>query len=233
QNFLASSEAKRRRPEELLGSLAQVRRDGILFHDYLFTGREREIFDHTLGILMKAAEHPKVVAIGEIGLDYHWHQDDLPAQKAWFAAQTIAARELGLPLVIHSRDAAQDTFELLEGLDAGSIGGVMHCYSYKWEMALEYVKRGFFIGIGGSSTYGRAKHKKGKLYQVIREVPLSNIVLETDAPYQTPESHRGERNDSSLLFEVADYIAEIKGCKASEVVAATRDNALRLYPKMH
>ncbi|MBO4390242.1 MAG: TatD family hydrolase, partial [Lachnospiraceae bacterium] len=159
QNFLASSEAKRRSPEELLGSLAEVRRDGLLFHDYLFTGREREIFDHTLGILMKAAEHPKVVAIGEIGLDYHWHQDDLPAQKAWFAAQTVAARELGLPLVIHSRDAAQDTFELLEGLDAGSIGGVMHCYSYKWEMALEYVKCGFFIGIGGSSTYGRAKHK--------------------------------------------------------------------------
>ena len=236
-SFLNLPESERRKPEVILGKPAEERADGLWFYDYLFTEREREIFDHTLGILLAGASHPKVVAIGEIGLDYHWHQDNPAQQKAWFAAQVLAAKEAGLPLVIHSRDAAQDTFELLQGMkrdifQAPDTVGVMHCYSYKWEMALDYVKMGYLIGIGGSSTYGRAKHKKGKLYQVIREVPLESIVLETDAPYQTPESHRGERNDSSLLYEVAEYIAEIKGCTTEEVVAVTRDNAARLYPKM-
>lgn len=233
QAFLALPEESRRKAEEILGEYSEKQENGLLFYGYLFTGREREILDHTLDLLLQKAAHPKVVAIGEIGLDYHWHEDDLPAQKAWFAAQILVAKATGLPIVIHSRDAAQDTLELLRGMNAGSLGGVMHCYSYKWEMALEYVKMGFLIGVGGSATYGRAKRKKGKLYQVIREVPLEHLVLETDAPYQTPESHRGERNDSSLLWEVADYIAEIKGGSAEEVAEAAAANALRLYPKMN
>ena len=251
QEFQGLSEKRRRESEAVLAGEAEGSEKGLMFHGYLFQGRERDLLDHVLMILLTNAQHPKVVAIGEIGLDYHWHQEDLPRQKAWFAAQILAAKALSLPVVIHSRDAAQDTLELLEGyypkrLEADRIKtecpdadrafdpvcGVMHCYSYKWEMALDYVKMGFLIGIGGSSTYGRAKHKKGKLYQVIREVPLESMVLETDAPYQTPESHRGERNDSSLLYEVAEYIAEIKGCTTEEVVAVTRDNAFRLYPKM-
>lgn len=174
------------------------------------------------------AEHEKVVAIGEIGLDYHWGADYKRTQMEWFRAQLDLARRLHLPVVIHSRDAAKDTLDILKEEKAGEIGGVMHCYSYGKEHALEYVKMGMYLGIGGVLTFKNAK----KLKEVVEAVPLSHMVLETDAPYLTPEPFRGKRNASKYLPYVVEAIANIKQVSIEEVVETTYENACKLYPKM-
>ncbi len=172
--------------------------------------------------------HEKVVAIGEIGLDYYWGSEYKDSQIKWFRAQLALARRLALPVVIHSRDAAKDTLEILKESKAGEIGGVMHCYSYGKEHALEYVKMGMYIGIGGVSTFRNGK----KLKEVIEAVPLSNIVLETDAPYLAPEPFRGKRNASVYLPYVINAIASIKQVSVKEVIERTFENAYKLYPRM-
>lgn len=170
---------------------------------------------------------PKVVAIGEIGLDYHFPEEDPdPAlQKKWFVRQLVLAQKTGLPVIIHSRDAAKDTFDILQEYHSGLAGGVIHCYSYSTELAREFVKLGFYLGIGGVLTFKNAR----KIREVVRDIPLTSLVLETDCPYMAPVPHRGERNSSLFLPLVAQAVADCKGIDPEEVIAVTEQNAERLY----
>ena len=172
-----------------------------------------------------AKESEKVVAIGEIGLDYHYDEPSKEKQFKWFSAQMELAKELELPIVIHSRDAAQDTYELMKKAHAEEIGGVVHCYSYSEEMSREFLKMGFYFGIGGVVTFKNSK----KLKRAVESIPISNIVLETDSPYLTPSPYRGERNNSGYLPYVVSEIARLKGMTEEEVAEITYENACRLY----
>ena len=166
----------------------------------------------------------KVVAIGEIGLDYHWDVEPREVQQKWFVRQMELARELGLPISVHSREAAQDTFDLICAHGEG-LSGVIHCYSYSSEMAVEYIKRGYHIGVGGVVTFKNAK----KLKETVIEIPLERIVLETDCPYMAPTPHRGERNHSGYIDLVAGAVANLKGLSKEEVIAVTEENARKLF----
>lgn len=169
--------------------------------------------------------HGKVAAVGEIGLDYYWDEPPHGTQKLWFARQLELAREVRKPVIIHSRDAAKDTYDIMAAHNAGEIGGVVHCFSYSAEMALEYVKMGFYIGVGGVVTFKNGR----KLKEVVDAVPIERILLETDSPYLSPEPGRGRRNSSLNLPYIAQKIAEIKGMPYDEVVAVTERNAKQMY----
>lgn len=171
------------------------------------------------------AAHKKVVAVGEFGLDYHWPEPSAQIQKKWFVRQIALAKEVSLPIIIHSRDAAADTMEILTKEKAYDCGGVIHCYSYSAELAKEYVQMGFYIGIGGVVTFKNAK----KCRRTVEEIPLTHIVLETDCPYMSPEPNRGARNDSANLVYVAEKIAELKDTTIEEVIHVTTQNAEALY----
>lgn len=166
----------------------------------------------------------KIVAVGEIGLDYYWDNEAHEVQKKWFIRQIELARKKEMPVIIHSREAAADTFEIMKEHAAG-MKAVIHCYSYSPEMAREYVKMGYYIGVGGVVTFKNAK----KLKEVVEEIPLSSIVLETDCPYLAPEPYRGKRNCSLYLPYVAEKIARIKGVSVEEVVSRTEENSRDLY----
>lgn len=167
----------------------------------------------------------KSVAIGEIGLDYHYEDTDKAVQKKWFIRQLELARELGLPVVIHSRDAAKDTVDFMNEMNAGDIGGVVHCYSYSKELAKTFLDMGYMLGIGGVITFSNAK----KLVEVVEYAPLDSIVLETDSPYLAPMPYRGKRNSSLNIPLIAEKISEIKNVSVEEVYDRTWNNAMRLY----
>ncbi len=171
--------------------------------------------------------NPKVVAIGEIGLDYHWSEseEENRNQQHWFRRQIALAKEVSLPIVVHSREAAADTMTIIREEKAADCGGIIHCYSYSAEQAKEYVSMGFFIGVGGVITFKNAR----RLIETVEAVPLERIVLETDCPYLAPEPYRGKRNDSSLLPYVVKKVAELKGVSEEEVVAQTTINAKTVY----
>ena len=181
--------------------------------------------DRLLAGIRDKLDDPRVVAVGEIGLDYYWDTPDREIQKHWFEAQLEMAREADLPVVIHSREAAQDTMQLMQDHRAQEIGGVVHCYSYSLELAREFVKMDFFIGIGGVVTFKNAR----KLKEVAAGIPLDNIVLETDSPYLAPVPFRGKRNSSLNLPYVAEAVAQLRGISTEEVIARTEENAERLY----
>lgn len=166
----------------------------------------------------------KIVAVGEIGLDYYWDKESHDIQKKWFIRQLETARKKDKPVIIHSRDAAADTMEIMKK-HASGMRAVIHCYSYSPEMAQEYVKMGYYIGIGGVVTFKNAK----KLKSVVENIPLSSIVLETDCPYLAPEPHRGKRNSSLYLPYVAEKIAELKNVSADHVIRQTERNSRQLY----
>lgn len=167
----------------------------------------------------------KVVAVGEIGLDYHWKEPDVEVQKLWFERQLELAREVKLPVIIHSRDAAKDTLDMMKTFHAGEIGGVIHCYSYTKEIARDYLQMGFYFGIGGVITFHNAK----KLKEAVEYIPMDKILLETDSPYLAPEPNRGKRNTSLNLPYVVREIAAIKGVDYEDVVDITSENAKRLF----
>lgn len=171
----------------------------------------------------------KCVAIGEIGLDYYWDKPEREHQKRWFARQLRLARKVKLPVVIHSREAAQDTLELMREEHAEQIGGVIHCYSYSRELARTFLDMGFYFGIGGVVTFNNGR----RLKEVVEYLPMDRILLETDAPYLSPQPRRGKRNDSRNLVYVAEEIARIKGITKDEVENITTQNALRLYTKLY
>ncbi|MBQ4383647.1 MAG: TatD family hydrolase [Firmicutes bacterium] len=168
----------------------------------------------------------RTVAVGEIGLDYHY--PDNPSkemQQDWFIEQIEMAKDLELPIIVHSRDAAKDTYDILKEYDGARNGGVIHSYSGAPELAKEYVRLGFHLGIGGMVTFQNAK----KVVATVAEIPLEHLLLETDCPYLAPAPYRGKRNDSSNLQYIAARIAEIKGVSAEEVARITTENARRLF----
>lgn len=181
--------------------------------------------EKTIEIVENALNHKKILAVGEIGLDYHYEGYDKELQKHWFKVQLDIARENGLPVIIHSRDAAADTMDLMKSCKAEEIGGVVHCYSYSPEMAEDFVKMGYYIGIGGVLTFKNAK----KLKEVAKVIPIEKIVLETDCPYMAPVPFRGQRNYSAYIRYVAQTLAEIKSLSVEEVIAITENNARLLY----
>ena len=170
----------------------------------------------------------KMVAVGEIGLDYYWDKEQHESQIYWFERQLEVAREEKLPFIIHSREAAQDTLETMKRMRAGDIGGVVHCFSYGKEMAREYLNMGLSIGVGGVVTFKNAR----KLVEVVEYTPLESLLLETDCPYLAPVPFRGKRNSSLNLTYVAQRIGEIKGVSAEEVMEVTRENGYRLFSKV-
>lgn len=170
----------------------------------------------------------KILAIGEIGLDYHYDEPSKDIQKNWFVRQLDLAKRRKLPVVIHSRDAAKDTLDIMKAEHAGQTNGVIHCFSYGVEMAREYLNMGYYIGIGGVVTFKNGR----KLKEVAEYTPLNHIVLETDAPYLAPVPFRGKRNCSQYLTYVAEEIAKLKGISVEEVSAVTFENAKKLY-KIH
>jgi len=166
-------------------------------------------------------KYKKIVGIGEIGLDYHYGKENRDEQIILFKKQLDLASELNLPVVIHSRDATKDTVDILKNY---SLNGVIHCFSGSLEIAKEYIKMGFLLGIGGVVTF-----KNSKLPLVVKEIPLESIVLETDSPYLTPTPYRGSVNSSKYIPIIAEKIAEIKEISTSEVASVTTNNALKLF----
>ena len=187
-----------------------------------------ELNDENLDLLRQRMNDERCVAVGEIGLDYHFLDEypdpDKKTQKIWFEKQLQLARELDKPVIIHSRDAAADTLEIMKKSEYSSLKYDMHCYSYSKEMVKELNKLDYY-GIGGVITFKNAK----KLIEALQEMPLNRIMLETDCPYLAPTPHRGERNSSYYLPLVAQRIAELKGLSYDDVVSITCENAKRFF----
>lgn len=185
----------------------------------------KDIKTNDIEKLKGLASHEKVVAIGEIGLDYYYENSPKEEQKKWFKEQIQLAKEVELPIVIHTREASKDTFDIIEDTKAYELGGVFHCFSGSKEMALKYVEKGFYIGVGGVITYKNAR----KLIEVVQEISLENILIETDSPYLSPVPNRGKRNDSTNLIYIIEEIAKIKNISKEEVIATTYKNGLKLF----
>ena len=180
--------------------------------------------EDSLDALRAWAREPKVVAIGEIGLDYYWEQNPpRELQQRVLRDQLALAQELDLPVIVHDREAHADSLAIVQEFPA--VRGVFHCFSGSVEMARELLKRGWYLGFDGPITYKNAR----KALEVLQMCPLERMVIETDSPYLTPVPNRGRRNDSSTLKYVIDKIAEVKGVSASEVERATFENGKKLY----
>lgn len=181
--------------------------------------------EETLLWLKELCALEKTVAVGEIGLDYYWDKEPRERQKEWFIRQLYLARETKLPVIIHSREAARDTFEIMKAEHAGTTGGVIHCFSGSREMAADYLNLGYYIGIGGVVTFKNARVMK----EVAAYVPLDRILVETDCPYLAPTPFRGKRNSSLYLPCIIEEIARVKGISAREVEDAAWKNAMEMY----
>lgn len=184
-----------------------------------------QLNDDVMEELRSLCAREKIVAVGEIGLDYYWDKNPREMQKEWFIRQLALAKEVRLPVNIHSREAAQDTFDIMKTEHAGSTGGVIHCYSGSKEMARDYLNLGYYLGVGGVVTFKNARVLK----EVVAYAPLDRILVETDCPYLAPTPFRGKRNASPLLSYVLDQIAELKGVSRKEAEQTTWDNACRMY----
>lgn len=206
-------------------------------HDFIYgavgvhPSETAELDEEKFSWLKDQLSNPKIVAVGEIGLDYYWDTPEREIQKVWFQRQLELAIDEGKPVIIHSRDAAADTLVMMKEAKAYAdknqkdFTGVIHCFSYSTEMANEYIKLGFYLGIGGVLTFKNAKTIK----EVVAAVPMSNLVLETDCPYLAPVPRRGERNDSGNIPYVVNEIADIKNLTPAEILEITTNNANCLY----
>ena len=175
--------------------------------------------------LEELCKHKKTVAVGEIGLDFYYDNSPCDIQRHWFKRQLELARKTGLPVIVHSREATEEVFNIIR--DSGIRSGVIHCFSGGIQTALNYIEMGFFIGVGGVVTFDKSK----KLPEVVANIPLDKILLETDAPYQTPVPHRGKRNDSTYLKYIAETVAKIKNVPVETVAGTTRENAENLFTR--
>lgn len=184
-----------------------------------------ELDDEKLLWLKEQSKGEKIVAIGEIGLDYYWDEPSKEIQHKWFRAQLQLAKEVHLPVIIHSRDAAKDTIDIMKSQHAENLEGVIHCYSYSKETARDYLNMNYYFGIGGVITFSNAK----KLVEAVEYIPLNKILLETDCPYLAPMPFRGKRNSSLYLSYIAEKIAQIKGISYEKVIEETSENAKSLY----
>ncbi|GGE21959.1 putative metal-dependent hydrolase YabD [Marinithermofilum abyssi] len=181
--------------------------------------------DEDLDWIESLTDHPKVVALGEMGLDYHWDTSPKGVQESVFRQQIRLAREVNLPIIIHDRDAHEDVLRILREEKADEVGGVMHCFSGDWEMAEACLDLNFYIGLGGPVTFKNAKDPK----VIAEKVPMDRLLVETDCPYLAPHPHRGKRNESGYIRLIADKIAEIRGMTLEEVARQTYENASRLF----
>lgn len=185
----------------------------------------RELNEDNFDQIRRAAAQDKIVAIGEIGLDYYWDSSERDVQKHWFLRQLELARELAIPVIIHSREAAQDTLDLIREAGGPEFSMVMHCYSYSKELAKIYLDMGYYLGIGGVVTFKNSR----KLKEVVEYMPMEQMLLETDSPYLAPVPFRGKRNSSEKLHLVVDEIARLKGISPEDVERITWENACRFY----
>ena len=213
-------------------SLASSRNASQLsqIYDYIYAavGSHPDVADEVNAEVLEeyrrlVAENPKIKAIGEIGLDYHYEDIPREIQLKAFRMQMELARELKLPVIVHERDAHEDGMKVVD--EFPQVTGVFHCYSGSAEMAKELVKRGWYIGFTGVLTFKNAR----KAVEVAKSIPIDRIVLETDCPYMSPEPFRGKRNDPGKLYRMAEKLAEIRGMTVEEIHAVTTENGKRLY----
>lgn len=185
----------------------------------------KDMTDEDLNWIEQLSRHEKVVAIGEIGLDYYWDNSPREIQAQVFRKQIALARHLKLPIIIHDREAHQDIVNILKEEKAEEVGGIMHCFSGSWEMAKQCLDMNFYISFGGPLTFKNAKKPK----EVAEQVPPDRLLIETDCPYLTPEPYRGKRNESGYVRYVAEAMAQIKGLEFEELAAITTGNAKTLF----
>lgn len=220
--------------------ISELNEESFEWLERMLTTHRLQSKSHTEGYAGETAKTSgKVAAVGEIGLDYYWDKEPQvqEQQKIWFRRQLSLARKLKMPVIIHSRDAAADTMEIIRkhisilteeqgwAKESQRSPGIIHCFSYSVEMAREYVKMGFYIGVGGVVTFKNAK----KLKEVVADIPMERIVTETDCPYLAPEPNRGKRNDSRYLHDVVKAIAGLKGLTPAEVEEVSGRNAHEVY----
>ena len=181
--------------------------------------------DKELTWLEELAGHPKVVALGEMGLDYHWDKSPAEVQMDVFRQQIRLAKKLEMPIIIHNRKATEDIIKILQEEDAASVGGVMHCYNDSVEYVEGFLKMNFYIGLGGPVTFKNAPLPK----EVAKDVPFDKLLIETDAPFLAPHPYRGKRNEPAYVKRVAEDIAELRGISYEEVCKQTMKNGLQLF----
>lgn len=184
----------------------------------------KDLSNNDENLIRNFLKEDKVVAVGEIGLDYHYHYSPANIQKDWFIRQIKIADETNFPIIVHSREACKDTLDIIKKYSKLK-QGVIHCFSGSTQTAYQYIEMGFYIGIGGVITYSNAK----KTVEVVKNIDLEHILIETDCPYLAPVPNRGKRNDSTNLVYVANKIAEIKGISAAQVCEQTMENAKKLF----
>jgi len=184
--------------------------------------------EQTYAILKRTAQSPRVVAIGETGLDFFRNHSPHDLQEQSFRGHIRLAREVGLPIVVHDRDAHGEVVRILREEKAAEVGGVIHCFSGNWEMAQECMEMGFYISLAGPVTYSNAKRPQ----EIAGKVPLGRLLVETDAPYLTPEPLRGRRNEPGYVRYVAEKIAELRGITLDELARATTENVERIFRRM-
>ena len=186
----------------------------------------KDITEDDIVVLKELIRNPKVVAVGEIGLDYYYDDSAPPdVQKYWLLKQIELAAEVGKPIIFHDREAHEDSLEIIRDAASKGTTGIMHCFSGSAEMMREIIKYGFSISVGGVVTFKNAK----KIIEVVQEVPIDRLFLETDCPYLAPEPFRGKRNDSSMILYIAQKVAEIKGMPVEELCDKIYDNCMRMF----
>lgn len=186
-----------------------------------------DVVEPEVSDLVERAKHPRVIAIGETGLDYYRLQEPLDWQRERFRRHIQAGRESGLPLIIHTRAAPEDTIRMLREEKAEQVGGVMHCFTESWEVAQVALDLGFYISMSGIVTFKNAR----QIHEVAAKVPLDRLLIETDSPYLAPVPYRGKRNDPSLVPHVAEHIATLRGISVADVATATTENFFRLFSR--
>lgn len=181
--------------------------------------------DERLEWIESLSKHPKIIGIGEMGLDYHWDKSPKDIQKDVFRKQIALAKRVQLPIIIHNREATQDCVDILKEENASEVGGIMHSFSGSNEIADEILKMNFYVSLGGPVTFKNAKQPK----EVAKHVPLDRLLVETDAPFLSPHPYRGKRNEPARVKLVAEQIAELRGMTYEEICKATTENAERLF----
>ncbi|MED4455588.1 TatD family hydrolase [Metabacillus fastidiosus] len=184
-----------------------------------------DMTDKDLQWIRELSEHPKVVAIGEMGLDYYWDKSPKDIQKEVFRKQIALAKEVKLPIIIHNRDATADVVAILEGEGASEVGGIMHCFTGSLEVAKQCMDMNFYISFGGPVTFKNAKKPK----EVVQEIPLDRLLIETDCPYLTPHPFRGKRNEPGYVKYVAEEIAKLRNLSYEEIAKKTSDNGKKIF----
>lgn len=184
-----------------------------------------DMTDEDLKWIEELTAHPKVVAIGEMGLDYYWDKSPKDVQKEVFRKQIALAKKVKLPIVIHNRDATADIVEILKEENAAEVGGIMHCFTGSFEVAKQCMDMNFYISFGGPVTFKNAKQPK----EVAKQIPLDRLLIETDCPYLTPHPFRGKRNEPAYVKYIAEQLAELKEVSFEEIAQKTSDNAMKVF----